>query len=79
MKIRVFVPGDESEANYSGQDHHFPSLPKLGDTIRFAAPQPGDFIVTRVGFIQEGEAFIGAVWTRREQLSGYEQRGLHAV
>ncbi|MBC2665646.1 hypothetical protein H7F51_08925 [Novosphingobium flavum] len=65
MKVRVFVPGVAEAADgpcYGGTDHQFPALPSLGQTLRFTDERKGDFTVIDVGFVQEGDAFVAAVW-----------------
>ncbi|MBV1692375.1 hypothetical protein KRR38_33185 [Novosphingobium sp. G106] len=66
MIVRVFVPRslDSSDGSlFSGSDHNFPVLPKVGDVLCFTdGSQGGDYTVSKAGFIRDGEAFIAAVW-----------------
>jgi len=66
MIVRVFVPRshDPNDGSvFSGGDHNFPVLPDVGHVLRFADERKGDdFTVSKVGFVQQGEAFIAAVW-----------------
>ena len=67
MIVRVFVPRPHEPAegaNFSGSDHNFPVLPSIGQVLRFTDERGGDdFTVSKVGFVQNGDAFIAAVWT----------------
>ena len=65
MKVRVFVPSLGSRGEdpvFCGSDHTFPGLPSLGQALRFTDHQRGDFTVVNVGYVQDGDAFIPAVW-----------------
>lgn len=66
MIVRVFVPRSHDSGRgsvFSGSDHKFPVLPQVGHTLRFTDERKGDgFAVSKVGFVQDGEAFIAAVW-----------------
>jgi len=64
MKVRVFVPGAGDAAGepaFSGSDHHFPLLPSVGHVVHFRHAA-GDFTVQSVGFVQDEDAFLPAVW-----------------
>jgi len=79
MMVRVFVPREHDPADGSdcdGTDHEFPTLPQIGQAIRFTDFRNGDFTVSKVGFIQDGEGFVPAVWTEGEARSVYETRGV---
>jgi hypothetical protein len=65
MKIRVFVPSELDPADgstFSGTDHIFPILPSIGHVLRFTDERAGEFTVAKVGFMQDGLAFVAAVW-----------------
>lgn len=64
MKVRVFVPRATDPADgstFSGTDYNFPVLPSIGHVLRFT-DDDGDFTVASVGFVQDDEAFLAAVW-----------------
>jgi hypothetical protein len=65
MKVRVFVPRRTSSTDnpvFCGTDHTFPGLPGIGQALRFTDHRQGDFAVVNVGYVQDGDAFIPAVW-----------------
>jgi len=65
MKVRVFVPSLTTRADdavYCGTDHTFPGLPSIGQALRFTDHRQGDFTVASVGYVQDGDAFLPAVW-----------------
>lgn len=65
MKVRVFAPCDfdpADKATVGGTDHIFPMLPSVGHVLRFTDQRTGEFTVAKVGFVQEGLAFVAAVW-----------------
>jgi hypothetical protein len=43
-------------------DHEFPALPSVGQQISFTDHLNGDYIVERVGFVQERHGFVACVW-----------------
>ncbi|MBV1687747.1 hypothetical protein KRR38_08680 [Novosphingobium sp. G106] len=66
MIVRLFVP-QSREPNegpvFSASDHNFPVLPQVGHALRFTDERKDkDFSVSRVGFVQDADAFIAAVW-----------------
>lgn len=65
MKVRVFIPRPPDATDgptFSGTDHNFPVLPSVGHALRFNDGRAGDFTVVGVGFVQDGAAFLAAVW-----------------
>mgnify|MGYP001172878217 CR=1 FL=1 len=65
MKVRMFVPSPSSSADepvFCGTDHTFPSLPSIGQAVRFTDHRRGDFTVVTVGYVQDADAFLPAVW-----------------
>jgi hypothetical protein len=65
MIVRVFVPSAFDAAKgpiFSCTDHNFPVLPSIGHVLRFKDEREGHFTVAQVGFIQDGGAFLAAVW-----------------
>ena len=62
MKVRVFVPAEGSNEQYEGSDFHFETMPLEGHFLRLFTPEPGDYPIERVGFIQEDRYFVAAVW-----------------
>ena len=71
MKIRMFVPGSSSNADepvFCGSDHIFPSLPAIGQAIRFTDHRQGDFDVVSIGYVQDGDGFLPAVWLARRDI-----------
>lgn len=69
MIVRVFIPKklDPSDgSDFDGHDYNFEVLPAVGNTLRLADPSSPDFEVERVGFIQDGEAFVASVWMKRD-------------
>jgi hypothetical protein len=65
MKVRVFVPRALDPADgptVSGTDHNFPMMPNVGHIVHFTDERASEFMVARVGFTQDGEAFLAAVW-----------------
>lgn len=73
MMVRVFVPGainQTDQPSFSGTDHHFPVMPSVGHVLRFTGERDDEFIVARVGFVQDGEAFLAAAWL---EISGAKQ------
>lgn len=65
MKVRVFAPCDFGPADgsaFSGTDHVFAVLPSVGHVLQFTDERAGDFTVAKVGFVQEGAAFVAAIW-----------------
>lgn len=65
MKVRMFVPSPGTGADepvFSGTDHTFPSLPSIGQAVRFTDHRQGDFTVVNVGYVQDADAFLPAVW-----------------
>lgn len=80
MKVRVFVPSLTARTDdpvYCGTDHTFPALPSVGQALRFTDHRQGDFTVVNVGYVQDGDAFIPAVWLAScdRQVVYSEQRG----
>jgi hypothetical protein len=65
MIVRVFVPctfDAEEGASLNGSDHVFPMMPSVGHVLRFTNERAGEFTVAKVGFVQDGHAFVAAVW-----------------
>lgn len=65
MKVRVFIPSGNASAGqlvFSGTDHTFPVLPSVGQALRFTDHREGDFIVMSVGYVQNADAFMPALW-----------------
>jgi hypothetical protein len=65
MKVRVFVPrapDPDDGSTFAGTDHSFPLLPSTGHLMRLTGDRQGDFIVANVGFVQDGDYFLAAVW-----------------
>jgi|GEM_PF-4804159 len=65
MKVRVFVRAASAPVDapvYSGTDHTFPGLPSVGQSVRFTDHRAGDFTVTSVGYVQDGDGFVPALW-----------------
>jgi len=68
MKVWVFVPsvnGSADDPVYCGSGHTFPGLPSVGQALRFTDHRQGDFTIANVGYVQDGDAFIPAVWLAR--------------
>jgi len=65
MKVRVFVPSIENaspEQAFHGADYTFPAIPAVGQTLRFTDERAADFTVASIGYVQDADAFIPAVW-----------------
>ena len=65
MIVRVFVPKpfDRTDgSDLSGTDHEFPLLPQVGQSLQFADVTRPRYDVVRVGFIEDAETFVPAVW-----------------
>jgi hypothetical protein len=65
MKVRVFVPTRPSPAHetiFGGSDHIFPTIPAVGEALRFTDHRQSDFTVMRVGYVQQGDVFLPAIW-----------------
>lgn len=71
MKVRVFVPVDGSHELYDGSDFHFETMPLQGQFLRLFTPEPGDYPIERVGFIQEERYFVAAVWVARPPVDAW--------
>lgn len=70
MKVRVFIPSRDEGYTHDGSEYEFASLPRVGETIRFTDFRAADFTVTQVGYIQDGDSFITAVWTESDDKDG---------
>ncbi|RZF64006.1 hypothetical protein EWE75_13600 [Sphingomonas populi] len=67
MKVRVFIPKEHDPvdgSDFGGEDFNFDALPQVGQSIQVSGAQSSVFEVERVGFIQEGSAFVSCVWLR---------------
>lgn len=65
MIVRVFMPRAVDPADgstFRGTDHNFPVLPSIGQVLRFTDERAGDFTVAKIGFVQDGDAFLAAAW-----------------
>lgn len=65
MMVRVFMPRETDPtdgATFSGTDYRFPGLPSIGQLLRLTDTRAGDFTVSKVGFVQDGDAFVAAIW-----------------
>jgi hypothetical protein len=71
MKVRVFVPVDGSAGQYEAGDFHFEAIPLKGQFLRLFTPEPGDYPVERIGFIQEERYFVTAVWVARPPVEAW--------
>jgi hypothetical protein len=66
MKVRVIIPHAPMPMESIGgriSEHEFPVLPAVGQLISFSDHLNGDYVVERVGFVQEPDGFIACVWT----------------
>jgi hypothetical protein len=66
MKVRVFTKSEfdpiDRAAFKRGTDHSFPMLPSVGHSMFFTDERKGEFVIVKVGFVQDGPAFVPAVW-----------------
>lgn len=62
MKVRIFLPADETLQQFPFGEFEFDVMPQEGNVLRLADLEGAEDPVERVGFIQEGEHFVGAVW-----------------
>jgi hypothetical protein len=69
MQVRVFKPTEDDHEVYVGEDFDFDVLPAIGHILRFTAENDYPFEVATVGFIQEGQRFVAAVWLRSSEAS----------
>lgn len=68
MKIRLFVPPTEhDDGDYQGYDYSFEVMPLPGQMVRTTDRGGADYTVERVGFIQDGDAFIACAWLQIER------------
>lgn len=74
IKVRVFVPADGSSETYECDDFHFETMPREGQFLRLFTPEPGDYPIERVGFIQEDAYFVAAVWVARPPVKAWASR-----
>jgi hypothetical protein len=79
MKVRVFIYTGEEGEEYSGQDFEFEVMPQAGQSLRFTEQEVEDQTVEKVGFIQDGQSFIAAVWMKAKPEYGMQVVGLGGV
>lgn len=62
MRVRIFLPMDDALEPFAFGEFHFDTMPQVGQVLRLADFEDAEYPVERVGFIQEDEHFVGAVW-----------------
>jgi hypothetical protein len=62
MRVRVFLPADETLEQFPFGEFEFDVMPLEGQILRFTDLEDADYPIEQVGFIQDGESFVGAVW-----------------
>jgi hypothetical protein len=74
MKVRVFVPVEGSGESYESGDFQFEAMPAEGQFLQLLTPEPTEYPIDRVGFIQEGHTFTAAVWLSRPPIDAWSLR-----
>ncbi len=76
MKVFVFLPGDGLLEPFPYGQFDFDVMPQAGQFLQFTELEGADYPVERVGYIQDENAFIGAIWLggpiKRESLVAIE-------
>lgn len=64
MKVRVFLYRGEPGHEYDGEDFEFEAMPQVGHFLRISGEGDYDDEIEKVGFIQDDDKFIAAVWLK---------------
>jgi len=64
MKVRVFLYVGEPDRDYDGEDFEFETMPQVGQFLRISGEGDYDDEIEKIGFIQEDDKFIAAVWLK---------------
>lgn len=74
MKVRGFVRVEGFGETYESGDFQFEAMPGEGQFLQLLTPEPTEYPIDRIGFIQDGHMFVAAVWLARTPIDAWSLR-----